>query len=81
MRDDRVCRPENLLWAEDGCKISDFGLVINHREEVANTCLGTFDYMVSLPSTHSTCACVCMQLAQPIVACITEAPESSCACM
>ena len=80
MRNARVCRPENLLWAENGCKISDFGLVINHREEVANTCLGTFDYMVSLPS-HWTCACVCMQLVQLIVACMMETPETSCACM
>lgn len=41
----RDIKPENILLTADGCKLADLGLVINHREEVANTCLGTFDYM------------------------------------
>lgn len=42
----RDIKPENILLTADGCKLADLGLVINHREEAANTCLGTFDYMV-----------------------------------
>lgn len=46
----RDIKPENILLMADGCKLADLGLVINQREEVANTCLGTFDYMVLLPA-------------------------------
>jgi serine/threonine protein kinase len=42
----RDIKPENILLTSDGCKLADFGLVINHIEESANSCLGTFDYMV-----------------------------------
>ena len=41
----RDIKPENILLTSDGCKLADLGLVINHKEEAANTCLGTFDYM------------------------------------
>jgi serine/threonine protein kinase len=47
----RDIKPENILLTSNGCKLADLGLVINHKEETANTCLGTFDYMVaSAPS-------------------------------
>lgn len=42
----RDIKPENILLTSDGSKLADLGLVINHRQEAANTCLGTFDYMV-----------------------------------
>lgn len=44
----RDIKPENILIAENGSKLADLGLVINQHKEPANTCLGTFDYMVCL---------------------------------
>eukprot|EP00892_Ulva_mutabilis_P001155 jgi/Ulvmu1/1103/UM106_0020.1 len=41
----RDIKPENILLTGDGAKLADLGLVINHRDEPANSCLGTFDYM------------------------------------
>lgn len=65
----RDLKPENVLLTNDGCKLADLGLIINQREEAANTCLGTFDYMVrplwphllvapvALVATHSRVVC------------------------
>jgi serine/threonine protein kinase len=38
----RDIKPENILLTDSGCKLADLGLVIDQREEAANTCLGTW---------------------------------------
>jgi serine/threonine protein kinase len=63
----RDIKPENILLTSDGCKLADLGLVINHKEEAANTCLGTFDYMVGSVFSRAHCTLLsagCTPLAQ-----------------
>lgn len=49
----RDIKPENILLTDDGAKLADLGLVISHRDEPPNSCLGTFDYMVCLLALES----------------------------
>ena len=58
----RDIKPENILLTNDGCKLADLGLVINQRDEVANTCLGTFDYMVRSYEHFAQYICVNSQV-------------------
>ena len=58
-----LAEAENVLLADDRCKLADLGLTISQVEEAANTCLGTYDYMApgvaclpSLPLLPPTCA-------------------------